>query len=301
VNHPDAVRWAIDQGVNGVEMDLRFDGSKPSEFRHGGACDCSCLCPIGSTCSDNSVCNKLWKITGSHCNAKSTADEMTKALGSPDLHDKLAVIYIDSKIDDNTPLRESGENIVKLLNENVFEKGYKGQVIISGSEVKYFDYLKGALSVAKASKFVDQYFYTYDAEGRQYERVFSALKQLDTKNIAYSTGISACAPGTYEDAIKGSISKNAYAGIGIWTIDKESSMKDYVNYGVTSIMTNRIDNALAVVKAENLAKPGSALKVPGGPSKDPQELCDCDYSKNGGCVLKATPPKGKACKCEYKG
>ncbi|KAI8892528.1 hypothetical protein BC833DRAFT_662313 [Globomyces pollinis-pini] len=261
VNHPDVVRWAIDQGANGIEMDLRFDGSKPSEFRHSGICDCSCICANGDNCPETSVCNKLWKVTGSHCNAKSTADEMTKALGSSDLHDKLAVIYIDSKIDENTPLRESGENIVKLLNENVFEKGYKGQVIISGSEVKFADYLKGALSAAKASKFADQYFYTYDAEGGNHERVFTALKELDTKNIAYATGITICLPGTYETAIKGSISKNAYAGIGIWTIDKESSMKDYVNFGVTSIMTNRIDNALKVIPAENLAKPGSALKL----------------------------------------
>src|SRR5437588_6419450 len=43
VNTASAVDWALSQGANGLEMDLRFrsDGT-PYQFQHGGFCDCDC-------------------------------------------------------------------------------------------------------------------------------------------------------------------------------------------------------------------------------------------------------------------
>ncbi len=49
-NTPGAVRWALEQGANGVELDLQFVDDQPDRFQHSidfEPCDCTCLCPFG--------------------------------------------------------------------------------------------------------------------------------------------------------------------------------------------------------------------------------------------------------------
>jgi hypothetical protein len=61
---------------------------------------------------------------------------------------------------------EAGLRLVHLLNKNVFSKGFQGQVIVSGLEARYIEFLKGAQDAATNSTFGDQYFYTLGGVGK---------------------------------------------------------------------------------------------------------------------------------------
>jgi len=305
VNTPGAVRWALSQGANGIEIDLRFDNNQPAFFQHSAGllepCDCTCICPFsGYDCPESSVCHALWKETGSHCGARSGVQEMFEFLGERDISGQLAVIYIDSKLD--SKMRDywgAGSNLVQLMNRLLFDRGYRGQVLISGSETKYLDYLRGALEAARNSKHEDKYFYTFDAEGMDGEKVYYFLSQLGTNNIFYSTGITICLPVVYYDAVRKSIELGVYAGVGIWSLDKETSMEKYKAVGVSAIVTNQPQLAVSVFGYQDLAAPGEALLSKTVPApRDSNWACDCNYHKCG-CTISLSAPPNHACKCEY--
>jgi hypothetical protein len=228
---------------------------------------------------------------------------MTSFLGnsSENISSRLALIYVDSKISDMSSRNyiAAGANVVRLFNQNVMEKGFQGQILIGCPEIEHSDYLRGALQEAKKSKYADRYFYTIDGETGSAEEVWDTLSELDTKNIAYSTGISVCSPRTFQSAIEFSLDKKAYAGVGIWTIDLESSMKDYIETGVDFILTNRPKIAAGVVGLSNIPSPGKAL------SFSFYWKCDCNYRGKGifggGCKISKIAPPNYACKCSYKG
>ncbi len=268
-NTTAAVQWALGAGVNAVEMDLQFqsDGS-PQEFRHGGVCDCSCTdgCIIKPTCESGNVCYILWE-SGSSCNASVDADTMTKFLGSyPNQHhpNKLAVIYIDSKVDSGSiDLAAAGKAVIDLLDTNTFGGGFKGQVVISTPATEQIAYTKAAINAAKASTNREQYYFTIDNEGDNFLAVAKALVPL-TENRGFSTGITACAPVTYYEAIELSAlnEKNGVMSFtGIWTLNDESSMSTYLDDGANGLMTNIPSHALAALEAKGLklAEPGAAF------------------------------------------
>src|SRR5437868_4736535 len=60
-NSIETVGWAVGQGANGIEADLRFDPAtqQPTVFQHSigdQPCDCSCGVGMGS---ESSVCSHL--------------------------------------------------------------------------------------------------------------------------------------------------------------------------------------------------------------------------------------------------
>ena len=296
VNSPEAIRWALDQGANGIEIDLNFSGETPSHYQHGTPCDCTCLLGASTT---TSICNR-----DNVCKVSTSATVMTSFLGnsSENISSRLALIYVDSKISDMSSGNyiAAGANVVRLFNQNVMEKGFQGQILIGCPEIKHSDYLRGALQEAKKSKYAARYFYTIDGETGSAKEVWDTLSKLDTKNIAYSTGISVCTPRTFQSAIEFSLDKKAYAGVGIWTIDLESSMKDYIETGVDFILTNRPKIAAGVIGLSNIPSPGKAL------SFSFYWKCDCNYSGKGifgggGCKISKIAPPNYACKCSYKG
>lgn len=262
VNTTNAVAWAMGKGVNGVEMDLRFDaGGNPTEFRHGGVCDCSCVVVWGSdmVCSAlNASCNQC------PCNAKENAAVLVSFLAS--FPGKLAVVYIDSKVDGGQGnLTNAGTNVIKLIDVNLFAKGYTGQVVIGTPEAAQIEYTKAAVAAANASPNKAKYFFTIDGEGKKFMTAMQPLIPL-TMNRVYSTGISACAPGTYYDAITMSAYNQAISVLGstgIWTLDKLSSMKEYIQYGANAIMTNYPSDGIRAFAEAGipLAKPGLALQT----------------------------------------
>ena len=302
VNTPDAIRWALGQGANGIEIDLNFDGTLPVNFYHGTPCDCTCV--LNPT-SDNG-CAALTNA----CTASTSRAEMMNFLGSSEIsHSRLALIYVDAKLEKSMrDYAEAGSNVVRMLNENVLAQGYQGQILLGCYTISKSDYLRGALKEAAKSNYADRYFYTIDVEGKRVEKVWRESLQLQTNNIVYVTGMSSCVPINFYDAILESRKKNAYAALGIWTIDKESSMKRYLEAGVDFILTNRPSVAVDLIGHNQIPLPGKAFVaksvIPRPAVGSLYWECDCSYYyrfPTGGCAITKAAPPNHACRCSYKG
>jgi hypothetical protein len=244
-NSEDAVKWSAGVGANGVEADLRFDGSgKPTVFKHGGVCDC--LCAKG-------VCDHL----RNGCETSTAADVLLKAMAS---QSKLGLVVIDSKVDSGTN-PAAGANVIALLDSALFAKGYGGVVIVGAPKLSDFPYLQAAATAAGKSPNVSRIYFTIDGEGKDVVPVLEKLTTLSSANIVYGTGISACAPGNYTQAIA-LASRNQAAGVigfdYIWTLDKVSSASTYLTVGADGVMTNVPDRMV-----ENLKKVGYTFAAPG--------------------------------------
>ncbi len=261
-NNAAAVDWAAKQGANGVEMDINFlPRGIISEFKHGGVCDCSFKCPVVNMCSSTSICRVLWDATGSNCNASETPEKMMAAIGRNG--NALAVVYIDSKLSnlgtDPTNLEPAGQNVIKLL-DTAFAAGFKGQVLINCPEIKYSAYLTSAIKAANNSPYKDKYFFTIDGE----ESNFSATMQTlvnSTPNRVYSTGITADVPTRFYTVIQlaaMNLQNGSLSGVGIWSIDKDTSINDYIKLGANMILTNELPVLLSQLKTAGkvLAQPG---------------------------------------------
>ena len=304
-NTPNAIRWALEQGANGIEIDLKFDGTHPSQFHHGAHCDCSCLLQFLSI--QDHGCRSL----GEGCSGSTSVTQMTDFLGSSEiLSSHLALIYIDAKLEKSMRnYAEAGANVVRLFNENVISRGYRGQILLGCSTVSQTDYLRGAIEEANHSKYADRYFYSIDSEGDNAEKVWDHSLQLGTKNLVYTTGITSCLPKTFYNAIQYSLETKAYVSVGIWTIDQKSSMKSYLNAGVNFILTNRPKAAVEVIGRDNIPLPGLVFKSRSSFSTSliPSSLffeCDCSYFYRflgGGCAITKKAPNNHACRCSYKG
>jgi len=80
-------------------------------------------------------------------------------------------------------------------------------------------------------------------ENDDYHGVIAMLSRL-TNNRVYGTGISICSPKTFHTGIGNGVNGKFNHENGMtytWSIDKESSMRDYIDRGVQGIMTNRVD------------------------------------------------------------
>ncbi|KAI9555133.1 hypothetical protein GHT06_017648 [Daphnia sinensis] len=260
VNTPNSIRWALDEGANGIEIDLKFEGNNPSQFHHGFPCDCSCFLHL-FTNEDNGCA-----VLGEGCSASTSVTEMTDFLGSSEIvSSPLALIYIDAKLDNSVPnYAEAGANVVRLFNDKVLARGFRGQILLGCLTISRADYLRGALREASNSKYADRYFYTIDNEGIKAKRVLRSSLQLKTSNIVYDTGITACfhiLPAAYDNAIQYSLDMGMYAAVGVWTVDRESTMTHYLEAGVDFILTNRPNVAANLVNQDYIiASPGQAMK-----------------------------------------
>ena len=91
MNTPNAVRWALNQGANGIEIDLMFEGTRPSVFYHGFPCDCTCL--LQFLTNRHNRCGAL----GEGCSASTTVTELAGFLGSSEvLSSRPTLSYIDA-------------------------------------------------------------------------------------------------------------------------------------------------------------------------------------------------------------
>jgi hypothetical protein len=126
MNTPNAVRWALNQGANEIEIDLTFEGTRPSVFYHTFPCDCTCL--LQFLTNRHNRCGAL----GEGCSASTTVTEMAGFLGSSEVvSSRPALIYIDAKLDKSVRnYAEAGANVVRLFNEPVFARGYCGQILL---------------------------------------------------------------------------------------------------------------------------------------------------------------------------
>ncbi len=251
-----AVDWAVGEGANAVEVDLRFDATgKPLEFRHGGVCDCSCNVAGGST----HVCAPLKNA----CEAKTDAAILLNRIAQTNM----ALVYIDSKVEKTTN-KDAGNQVIDFLVTQLFAKGYKGVVLIGTPDSSLIDYLQLASKKGATTQYKDRFYYEVGMDRQMditLKDTFANLQKLQAltpgTKIAYSTGLTSCVPGSFFSEITEGVKQQA-AGVtrltGTWTVDKQSTMMNYLDLGVRWLITNkpRALNEVLKVRGIQLAVPG---------------------------------------------
>ena len=300
-NTLDSVRWALAEGANGVEMDLRFtDRGEPLEFRHGSPSDCTCnLVP-----SRRHICSQLGG--GSSVGVGPMFNLLAK-------QPKVALVILDTKLDGAAAMtmqEAAGTNIVRFMDRELFAKGYRGKVIVSVASADALAYLKKAALAASTSPNRARISFAIDQVGKSAKEAACALKTLTSvasKNRVFGTGISGCALGDFSPAISAAVANQRSGGLGlvyVWTLDKQSSMRTYVDLGVNGILTNAPSELLAVARQRGLTLATPDSPIPSATNDAVAGAsacgCDCDYHP-GGCVISKPAASGSACKCSYKG
>ena len=259
-NTPRAARWAVDEGANGVEIDIRFaeDGT-PDTVRHGGGVVCDCLCSFGGA---RHVCSVL----DGDCEASSPVSTMLATLATL----PLALVILDSKLtgDDASERQQAaGERIVAATETELFDRGFAGHVIISAAKTDALPYLASAARAAQRSPYAGRITFALDQMGKTATAAtctLGVLGGLASSSRAFGTGVSACAPGDYGDAIT-TASAGEEAGVSsftyVWTLDKEASMRRYIGLGARGILTNKPSKLVEVARelGLTLAAPGTRL------------------------------------------
>ncbi len=259
VNTVTAVDWAISKGANGLEVDMRFESNgKPSEFKHGAPCDCSCW-----TGSNDSVCATL--IFEGGCSANVGIKDLLNHIAKRS--SQVAMVVIDSKVDDlgSTAQAAAGAAVVQVLVDELLAKGYKGFALVSAPQWKFSPYLKAAVAKAKQSSYAKQIYVGVDQDNGGTEGARTTLNHLwqdaGTPQVLYGSGVSVCSPATYYAE---TMLSAWYTGQGrvrmtdIWTLDKPESMKEYVLLGARGVLTNKPGVLSKVAKdtGMTLAQPG---------------------------------------------
>ena len=270
VNSPAAIQWAVAQGANGLEADLIFDmDGNPTLFKHGIPSDSEGAIALyaidlinGPELKAGHVCHLVNGLT------ETPASELLQAVP----HD-VALFIVDSKMDDGQNYEAAGKNVIQKLIEYLFERGYRGNVIVGVGEMKYSRYIAAAAAAAAASPYADRISFTFDMEGNNFMGVKAKLDELEIKHPVYGTGISIMSTDVFYDAITQSTDAEDKKEIGltyIWTLDKESSMEQYLLYGARGIMTNRPGDLTSIVKEYGipLARPETLIRVRQDPDFD---------------------------------
>jgi hypothetical protein len=296
INSRAALDWAVSQGANGIENDLRFnDNGDPSVIEHGSPCDC--LCPL----TDDHICYHGLNGTCEGPAASNNAAVHMQRIAS---YDNISLYYVDSKVDSTwgSRLDKAGANVIPFIDNNLFNYGYKGKVIISTSKFDTYNYTQAAVKAANNSVNRERYFFTFDEEGDNYIDVMAMLSRL-TNNRVYSTGTSGCLPKNYDFALQASVAGRNIGENGLtlaWTTDVDVFMMKYIDLGVHGLLTNRISKAKQVVNLMGLTLASPSTPIPVSTVNVPfPNKCSCDYH-NGGCMISWRAPSTKACKCIAK-
>jgi hypothetical protein len=259
-NKPEAVDWALGEGANAVEADLQFDGTgNPTVFNHGGLCDCSCLIlkPYG-------IC----KAMDSPCGMSSPAADLLAHIATKSA---IALTIIDSKMSSSASAakqKQAGSEVGKLLKEKLFDKGYKGKVIVSVADADNIEYLRAVVVAMNATNFKARVYYTIDQEN-DVVPVLEKLIGLPTQNRVYATGSSACSPTQFFDDVALAAKNRASGVIGLtynWTIDSKSSMEKYLGKGTNGMMTNDPKELAALLTSKGIALAGPNSPIPAATS-----------------------------------
>ncbi|MFO0663897.1 MAG: hypothetical protein U0174_08100 [Polyangiaceae bacterium] len=306
-NSIESVRWAVREGANAVEMDLRFhaDGT-PDEFRHGGICDCSCN-PVND---GTHVCQQLRAGESNACETSTKALDMMAELVKQS--DKLALVFIDSKVDGSMPTSQqqaSGKRVIDMLDTHLFDRGYRGKVMVSAGKANAYEYLLSAAKRANESPFRSRIYFALDQMGDSGEdaaNALSILTQLPTRNRAFGTGITSCFANNFEAAIStGDQNEDNYTSAltYLWTIDSEKSMNQYLSRTrPRAILTNKpaLLRRVALSRGLKLAEPETPFTdvISDSIVGPTNRSCRCDYHK-GGCTIAEPAPPGTACSCSY--
>lgn len=294
-NSENVIGWSLAAGANAFEVDVEFDSSgAPLHSYHGTPCDCSCFITEG-------VC----QFPISHiCTGRHDLGSMFSYFMSHELHGQVALVYIDSKMDNVAESRrkEAGKNVISMLEDKLFSLNYQGKVLVGGGNG---DYLESVVKSIKQSQYHNQIYITYD----MYSSFSSAIQFMAglnfTKKVA-TAGISMCVQdfNSFEpEAVVGriNVAKGVISDTIIWTLDREEQWDWYYDFGARGIISNDIANLVNWAK-----KRGYELyNVTDEPQVTTAGLeaavlsrgsCQC-VLKNDGCVIHTPAPDYSACKC----
>lgn len=289
INSTEIADWAIAQGANAVEMDLRFDSAgNPTVFQHNdpddpfSVCDCTCNCitvscpPPCVGCAPPLICPPScpFASTGvcsdgagglANCSASENAATQLAYLARTGL----ALIVIDSKVaSGSTNLTNAGARIASLLIDSLFSNGYTGKVIVSSPSNDTISYLgAAAAAIAQlpgAAPYARQIFFGIDGERGTVSPTLQAIATLATANRVYGVGITSCLPTQYYSEVQTGLNNVKAGTVGLtygWTIDSQTTMGKYLDMGVRALITNQPAMLVGLVRSRGrqLATPASVI------------------------------------------
>jgi glycerophosphoryl diester phosphodiesterase len=168
----------------------------------------------------------------------------------------LAMVFIDNKVDANTP-REAGTNLIATLERELLNRGHQGIVLIGGT-ISDIEFLKAAAQAAAQSPFRRQFYFGMDSFGKSNtsEALRSMAASVPTQNRIYGTGETSCSPRQFFSAIEAGVTQQAAGVHGLtytWTLDSTNSMNAYIDYGVRAVITNFPGSLGDVIRSRGMA------------------------------------------------
>ena len=291
-NTVDAVNWVLQEGANALEIDINFsDAGAPQVFYH-------CNCFAGRA----GVCNHLGPIP---CEAQTDAATLLRHIATKP---SVALVIIDSKVGSlgADALSADGGQIITLLDNELFARGYRGDVIVGAPDRDQFAYVSAAANAVLNSSNRTRYYYSIDQESDETNQTIWSLIDLQTSRRVYGTGISACSAAQYYEAVTHGAANERAGVVGLtytWTIDKESTMRKYLQAVARGIITNNPGTLASVLRERNAKLVAAGSTIPIATSSDLVSSigsCDCDYH-SGGCAISKAAPANLACRCTYGG
>jgi hypothetical protein len=113
--------------------------------------------------------------------------------------------------------------------------------------------------------FADKTFFSFDEEGNDVRDVLTALRDLPSKARAFGTGRTACWWGRFDKGIR-TADRNRRARsasmVYIWTLDRERSMRIFIQVGAQGIMTNYPGRAKSAIQSLGKALATRSTPIP---------------------------------------
>jgi hypothetical protein len=315
VNNSKYIDWAISQGANAIEADLNFtEQGAPFDWEHRISCEGDgggIFSPFANFSRDNFLVRDnsfIWtymknvdpvynpdpsqntlvriKSEGDTCRVRETVASYLHTLATKST---IALFIVDSKVArvqniNDTTRRIAGANVVSALNADLFDRGYRGKVIIGVSKSADVQYLASAIEAAKTSPYASRIYFSFDEDGQGTVgaarliglgqsgaqaaiKTITLLSSLTTQS-AYANGITSLLPSNYETELSTGVSSER-AGIikfnYIWTLESPRAMESYLNIGARGLMVNnpillsRVLNWFFATHGGRLAKPDDPL------------------------------------------
>ncbi|OWT54455.1 PI-PLC domain-containing protein [Candidimonas nitroreducens] len=293
INHSKYIDWAVREGANGIEADLRFtDDGEVLKFQHGSPCECRFPNLWGVLWKETEVCQQMMSVDPTYrpdpllpdtvtvksakdaCLVNETSRGFLNTLAGKSA---IALFIVDSKVGDSvakndTARSAAGRNVIAALVADLFDKGYKGKVIVGVDKSKFQAYSKAAAEAARATRYADRIYISFDEDGNSTKKARATIDLLTSfaaGKAVYGNGVTANWRGDFEDSFKAGVDAESKGSVRmnyIWTLDKVASMTDYLALGVRGIMTNSPKNVMTALqpftapgKNGRMAKPEDPL------------------------------------------
>ena len=279
---------ALSAGANALEMDLIFTAEgTPTHFFH--TCNCHCLLNTG-TCPYH---------MGNYCEGSRNASEVLGHFMTHKARNQISFIKIDCKTAGVRDLLRAGEQVIAMLERELFEKGYLGNVLV-------FEYYKAPYHsslghAAMQSPYQSQIFLgceravplindftSSDIKAKYFEQL-EVLTQakLNYKQKMFSIGAGICFQDVqyfYTEVVLGRINtaKGLFSEVTVWTVNEENDFDRYYDLGARSLMTDNIEGLVSWARERGypLYKLGDPVRRgSASPSEVVIEIgeCECGY------------------------